>query len=100
MCLIIRESSTPQCHQLQSRQNERTACDLGSPEHCRIPAPPPSGTTFHEQQYNNLPDNIVMGIQRTQTLEQESARARCSVHGHRGGRGIGQQVLGVSCCQL
>ena len=41
-----------------------------------------------------------MGIQRTQTLEQESIRARCSVRGRRGSRGIGQQVLGVSYCQL
>lgn len=100
MCLIIREPSTPQRHQSQSRQNEQTARDLGSPEHRRIPAPPPSGITFHEQQYNNLPDNIVMGIQRTQTLEQESIRARRSVRGRRGSRGIGQQVLGVSYCQL
>ena len=40
---IIREPitpTTPQRHQSQSQQNERDACDLGSPENRRTPVPP------------------------------------------------------------
>ena len=96
MYLIIREPSTPQRHQLRSRQNERDARNLGSPENHRTPAPPSSGITFNGQQYDNLPDHIVMGIQQTQTLEQRSVRAR----GSSGGQQTTQPVLGVGYCPL
>lgn len=63
MYLVIREPSTPERYQSQLRQNERNTRDLGNPENCRTPALPSSGVTFGGQQYNNLPDHIVMGIQ-------------------------------------
>jgi len=94
MYLIIREPSPPQRHQSRSRQNERDARNLGSPENRRTPAPPSSGITFNGQQYDNLPGHIVMGIRRTQTLERRSVRARGSSRGRR----TTQPVLGVGCC--
>ena len=58
---------------------------MGSPENRRTPAVSSQGVTFHNQQYSNLPNHIVAGIQRVQTLEQASMRARGSSHNQRGG---------------
>ena len=80
---IIREPTTPttpQRHQSQSRQNERDARDLGSPENRRTPVLPSQRITFHGQQYDNLPEHVIMGMQRVQALEQASVRARGSLH--------------------
>ena len=41
---------------------------------------PLSGIIFYGQQYNNLPDNVVMGMQRVQTLEQANTKARGPLH--------------------
>ena len=67
---MIREPTTPQCHQSQSRQNKQNTRDLGSPENQRTPVPPTQGAVFNGQQYDYLPENVVMGMQRVQTLEQ------------------------------
>jgi len=83
---MIREPTTPQRHQSQSRQNERNTRDLGSPENRRTPVPPTQGAVFDGRQYDYLPENVVMGMQRVQTLEQASVRARGSMHGRRGNR--------------
>lgn len=84
--LIIREPSTPQRHQSRSRQSQRENRVLGSPENRRTPAPPSQRIMFNGQQYNNLPENLIMGMERVQTLEQASARVRGSSSGHQRGQ--------------
>jgi len=80
---IIREPSTPQRYQSQSRQNERDARNLGSPENCRTPAQPPQEIAFQGQQYQHLPVHLIAGVQRTQALD---TRARGLSRSHRGSR--------------
>jgi hypothetical protein len=84
---IIRDPTTPERHQSQSRQNEQNAHDLGSPENRRTPVPPSQGIIFNGQQYNNLPEDIVLAMQGVQNLEQASTRTRGS-----SSRGQGNQT--------
>lgn len=49
---------------------------MNNPENRHVPAPPPQGITFDGHRYNNLPDHIVMGMQRVQALEQAGPSAR------------------------
>ena len=53
----------------------------GSPENRRTPVPPSQRVLFNGQQYNNLPQDIVMAMERVQALEQASARTRGSSSG-------------------
>ena len=84
---IVREPTTPRHIGSQEQQNEqaqqsererhnmRDAQTSGSPENRCTPAPPPQGIIFQGQQYNNLPDHIVAGLQRIMTQEQAIGRA-------------------------
>ena len=83
---MIREPSTPQRYQSQSRQNERDNRDLGSPENQCTPVPTSQIVTFYGQQFHNLPENLIRGVERVQALEQESARTRGSSSGHQRGQ--------------
>ena len=72
----------------------RDAQTSGSPENRRTPAPPPQGITFQGQQYNNLPDHIVAGLQRVMTQEQAIGGAGGSSHQNQGNQASNSSQVG------